>query len=302
MRNFGRWMAAATAIAATLCAGGANAPAADLKVTALTFNLRFSKAHDGDNSWDHRRDQVRDLIRRNAPDFLGAQEALPDQIAYLRDALPAYGHLARSREVDPSDGEAVPLFYLQERWKLDAAEHGTFWLSDTPEVPGSRSWGNYCPRVATWGRFEEKTTGRAVYVFNVHLDHLANYARTRSAALLAQRIAGRTHPDPVILMGDFNCGASSACIRSLTDDGAKLKLNDTFAALHPDAKDIGTFHGFGGSTSGAKIDYILTLPGPRVLDARILHDNCEGRYPSDHFPVIATVSLPEAKAKTNDTQ
>ncbi len=155
----------------------------------MTFNIRLSKAPDGPNAWPRREAMVRDLIRQYQADFVGVQEAWPDQIAYLRDNLTDYSYLVRSREVDAEQGEAVPLFYRQARWKLDDAERGTFWLSDTPQVPGSKSWGNGIPRIATWGRFVEKATGRALYVFNVHFDHLSESSRVASAALLVQRAA-----------------------------------------------------------------------------------------------------------------
>lgn len=275
------------------------ATADDLKVRAMTFNIRLSKANDGADGWEKRRDQVRDLIHRCGADFVGLQEACPDQVAYLHEALPDYGHLTRCREADPSQGEAVPLFYSNEHWQLDCAQHGTFWLSDTPEVPGSKTWGNIVPRVVTWGRFLHKPTGRGVYVFNAHFDHLSERSRVRSAALLAQRIATRLHPDPVIVLGDLNSGERGGAVRYLKGllPGSPTPLIDTFRTLHPNGVRAGTFHGFTGITFGAKIDYVFTQPDARVLDARILREHRDGRYPSDHFPVIAELAFPDRNGK-----
>jgi endonuclease/exonuclease/phosphatase family metal-dependent hydrolase len=270
--------------------------AGDLAIQAMTFNLRNSAANDGPNRWNLRREMLCDVIRSEAPDFLGVQEAMAPQIQFLEKSLPGYGHVGRSRVVDPSKSEAVPIFFQKDRWTLDAAESGTFWLSDTPDQPGSKSWGNEIPRIVTWGRFVEKSSQGAIYVFNVHLDHLSEPSRARSAELLAERIAKRKHGDPVVVMGDFNCGESSAAIRRLLARPANGQplLVDSFRALHPDAKKTGTFHGFDGTRAGEKIDFILASPTARFLDAAIVHANENGRYPSDHFPVTAKMAFPAA--------
>lgn len=287
------------ATAAACLFGGAWAcgaePTPGMRVKAMTFNIRLSRAHDGANAWPHRRELVVELIRRFAADFVGVQEAWPEQIAYLAQALPQYRYLGRSREREGVEGEAIPLFYRHQRWSLDPEEQGTFWLSDTPEVPGSTGWGNQIPRVITWGRFIEKAGGGALYVYNVHLDHLSAVSRVRSARALAERIARRAHGEPVLVLGDFNAGESSEPIRYLTglDHASPVQLRDTFRVLHPEATLVGTFHGFGGATTGPKIDYVLASPEVRVIQAAIIHDSFQGRYASDHFPVTAELFVPK---------
>jgi endonuclease/exonuclease/phosphatase family metal-dependent hydrolase len=260
----------------------------------MTFNIRYSAAADGPDRWTERREMVVDVIRRFDGDFVGIQEALPDQVAYLRESLSAYRLIVRSRLADAEQGEAVPLLYRHGRWRLDETQQGTFWLSDTPEVPGSTTWGNDIPRIVTWGRFVEGQTGRAVYVYNCHFDHASEPSRQKSAVLLAKRIAARQQPDPVILTGDFNCGESSYAIRYLKgqQDQSPIKLVDTFRMQHPDEKTVGTFHAFRGSRDGEKIDYVFALPGVKVLGAEIVYSNRDGRYPSDHYPVTAEMALP----------
>jgi len=295
------WVAATAAciIAGAWVVGGPRAPAGEveqgLRIKAMTFNIRLSRAHDGANAWPHRRELVVEVIRGFAGDFVGLQEAWPEQIAYLAQSLPQYRYIGRSRERDGVEGEAIPLFYRHERWSLDAHEQGTFWLSDTPEVPGSTSWGNQIPRVVTWGRFTEKSCGRAVYVYNVHLDHLSAASRVRSARALAERIARRSHSEPVLVLGDFNAGESSEPVRYLRglDHASPVQLRDSFRVVHPEATLVGTFHGFGGATTGPKIDYILVTREAQVTDAAILRNSFQGRYPSDHFPVTAEVIFPQ---------
>ncbi len=266
----------------------------DLQVEAMSFNIRYGSANDGDDAWPLRRGMVFDLIRRFGGDFVGVQEALIGQVTELGKALPEYGMVSRTRLVDPKKGEAVPVLYRRDRWRLDPQEQGTFWLSDTPEVPASTTWGNEIPRIVTWARFVEKATGRAVYVYNVHLDHRSEPSRQQSAKLLASRIAKRKHHDPVILTGDFNAAESSFAIRYLTgaEGPTPTRLVDTYRVVHPDETVVGTFGGFTGRDDGAKIDYVFVLPGAAVVGAEINRENRDGRYPSDHYPVSAEIKLP----------
>ncbi len=270
-----------------------------LTLKAMSFNIRQNTSVDGPNRWPKRRDAAIGLIRRFQGDFVGIQEALPDQMDDLRKMLPEYRVLGRSREADATRGEATPILYRHERWRLDPKQSGWFWLSDTPQKPGSITWGNACARMVTWARFIDGKTGRGMVVYNTHFDHVSEPSRQKSAALLARRIAERERPEPVVVMGDFNSGESAAAVLHLTGrvEGSLVKLADTFRVLHPDEKEVKTYHAFRGGTAGEKIDYILASPGVKVLSAEILRDRAAGdgrdaRYPSDHYPVTAEMSFP----------
>jgi endonuclease/exonuclease/phosphatase family metal-dependent hydrolase len=187
-------------------------------------------------------------------------------------------------------------------------ESGTFWLSDTPETPGSITWGNACTRICTWARFIEKKSRLAFYAFNLHLDHVSQPSREKSVVLLARRIAGRKQPDPFIVTGDFNAGEDNPVIlylkgkATLDKDNAgpapnPILLVDTFRVLHPDDKEVGTFNDLQGKRSGPKIDYIFAPGDLEVLQAEILRTQYGGRWPSDHFPVTATLRLGSAGQK-----
>ncbi|MGE5293695.1 MAG: endonuclease/exonuclease/phosphatase family protein [Solirubrobacterales bacterium] len=272
-------------------------------LVVMTFNIRYGNANDGENSWANRKDIATDVIRRHSPDVIGLQEALRSQIDDIRAALPQYAEIGVGRDDGKIGGEYSAILYRKDRLNLD--DSGTFWLSDTPEIPGSITWGNNCTRLCTWGRFLRKDSDEAFYLFNTHLDHISQYSRDRAAVLLAQRIRDRKHPDPVLLTGDFNTHEDNPVVRYFkggqelpaTDAGlAKnpVVLVDTFRVLHSDEQDTATFHGFKGAVAGSKIDYILAQPDTKVLRAEILRDNKDGRYPSDHFPMIAAVVLPNA--------
>lgn len=272
--------------------GGTTQPnAAPLRV--MTFNIRYGTAPDGEHAWPLRRGLTFRAIRDYAPTVLGVQEALRFQLDEIEQELKHYAEIGVGREDGVERGEYSAILYDRER--LELLDHGTFWLSDTPEVAGSTSWGNRITRIATWGRFRDRTTRSTFYVFNTHWDHESQPARERSAALLLDRIRTRAVPDdPVLLLGDFNAGEDNAAFQALLAAPAAsgaLRLRDTFRAVHPDAPETGTYHAFRGDRSGAKIDAILASAEWQTLDAQIVLLSENGRYPSDHFPVTATLIL-----------
>jgi endonuclease/exonuclease/phosphatase family metal-dependent hydrolase len=273
-------------------------PQAKADLLVMSFNIRYGAANDGENNWNKRKDLACDLVRRQKPDLVGLQEALRSQIDDLRAALPEYGEIGVAREDGKTKGEYSAILYRQDRFTVD--DSGTFWLSDTPEVPGSITWGNACTRVCTWARFLAKSPGKPFYMFNTHLDHISQLSREKGIALIMSRLSSRKHPDPAVLTGDFNSGENNAVVRYLKGErqlevvGNGLSKNpvplvDTFRLLHQDASEVGTAHSFKGGRAGNKIDYIFVPPGAEVLRAEILHDNKDNRYPSDHFTITAAV-------------
>lgn len=284
-------------IASPACAVSREAPSARASERAATlpvmsFNIRYGTASDGAHAWPLRRAVTFRVIREHAPVVLGVQEALRFQLDEIGENLPQYGVVGVGRTDGVEDGEYSAILY--DRHRLEVLDQGTFWLSDTPEVPNSMSWGNRITRIATWARFRDRSTDATFHVFNTHWDHESQPARERSARLLMERIrARRAASDPVLVMGDFNAGEDNIAFRMLVADHQPggLQLYDTFRAVHPRAPDTGTYHAFRGDRSGAKIDAILASPEWRTLNADIILFSENGLYPSDHFPVTATVEL-----------
>lgn len=273
---------------ATACASGPPREGGDGSLRVMSYNMRYGTADDGPDAWERRRDLALRVISHNQPDVIGVQETLRFQLDEIGDALPHLAETGVGRDDGRQSGEYSAILYDRERFEL--LEGNTFWLSDTPAVPGSASWGNRIPRIVTWAHLRDRRTGRNFYVYNTHWDHESQPSRERSAALLLERIAGRAHPDdPVLLTGDFNAGESNPAFTTLLDGG----LTDTFRALHPDATVVGTYHDFEGNRSGEKIDAVLAGSGWAVREARIVRLNEDGRYPSDHFPVMAVVAYLE---------
>lgn len=273
-----------------------------LDVKLMSFNIRYGSARDGENEWKNRRDLMFDVLREEWSDVVGLQEAERFQLDEIRNALPEYSEVGVGRDDGKAVGEYSAILYISDRFHAD--EEGTFWFSETPEIPGSKDWGNSIPRICTWTRLVEKASGQSFYVYNVHLDHVSQQLREKSVMLLSERIQNREHQDPVVVIGDFNAGEENPAIVYLTrqasvgleDDNTSCNntptLLDTFRVLHADASDVGTFHGFRGGRMGEKIDYILAPGNVRVLEAEIVYHEEGGRYPSDHFPVIARLRLP----------
>ena len=283
---------------------------ADDSIRILSINVRCSTAEDGENNWANRKDFMSDVIVGGNYDFIGTQETVMisdparNQVSYIISKLPNHGYIGRSREVNPEVGEAMMLFYKKERWHIDDTDHETFWLSDTPDIAGSKTDPKAgCPRSVTAALFHEfnagQPTGKSLYVYNTHYDHMSEEARQRGAKLLMERIAARKKKEiPVVVMGDMNCGEQSPAIRymqgvSMTLDGQKWSspypLTDTFRAVHPDASDVGTFTGF-KVPGKEKIDYIFVSPNLKTISAEIIRTQREGRYPTDHFPINAVIA------------
>ena len=260
-------------------------------IKAMTFNIRFASAEDGDNSWPHRSELLFKVIRDFDPDVLGVQEAQRIQIDQLAAALPGYNNVGVGRDPD-GGGEYSAIYFRRDRFDLSDA--GTQWLSDTPDKPGSHTWGNNLPRIFTSARLFDRRTERRFTVINTHWDHESQPARLNSGKMLAKRIDKLVErKEPVLVMGDFNSGIENPATSALTSDGELLF--DTLLRFKPDEKSLSTFNGFGKLPRSPKIDAILATEGWQVDDAAIVRTNDNGRYPSDHFPVTATVTLENDK-------
>jgi endonuclease/exonuclease/phosphatase family metal-dependent hydrolase len=289
-----------TAMLAIAATPPAAQPTGGTELTVMSFNIRYGTAKDGENHWERRRDMLFDLLRSERADIIGMQEGLHFQIEEIIAAVPVYRSVGVARDDGAAKGEYSNIMYNRERFEV--LDTGTFWFSDTPDVPGSTSWGNRITRICTWARFRPADGGQAFFVFNVHLDHESQPSRERSVVALAEAIVRRQPAnDPVIVTGDLNADEQNRATRWLLGaeglEGmpprpAGLALVDTFRRLHPDATGVGTFTGFTfGHIGERKIDYVLVEPATTVHDARILHTSRDGRYPSDHFPVVARVTL-----------
>jgi endonuclease/exonuclease/phosphatase family metal-dependent hydrolase len=262
------------------------------ELRVMSYNIRNTNAPDGPNHWVHRKQLWVDSVRRFDPDLLGTQEVWVDQHDHLVEMFPDYGFAGVARDDGHRAGEWALILYRKSR--LDLLDSGTFWLSQTPEVVGSRSWDSKHVRICTWVRVRDRVTDRTLLHANTHLDDMGVRARTEGAKVIARRLPNLAQGAAVVLTGDFNSTELDEPYAGLVRPGepAALRLRDSYRVIHPQRNDNeGTIHGFSGMTEGHRIDWILHTEDLISTAAEIVRDRAEdGRFPSDHYPVTSTFS------------
>ena len=254
----------------------------------MSFNLRYASDQQP-NAWADRRPVMARLIQHHAPDVMGTQEGVFEQLQDLSRDLPEYESVGLGRE-GGSRGEFCSIFFRRDRFELLAFDH--FWLSDTPQTIGSITWGHLYIRMATWVRLRDRESDQELIVLNTHFDHQVEDARLKAASLIYDWISSTDPQTPLVITGDFNCAAeTSAPFKILTTDSG---LMDTWLAAKIRSSETppNTFHGYRPPLpDGKRIDWILVRESMLVENAAILTDHDHGQYPSDHFPVTAAVML-----------
>lgn len=253
-------------------------------VTVMSYNVYVVST--GSNAHEKREPGVTATVRSVMPDVVGFQEVDYDWLTRLTAGLPEYSYVGRGREKEETDGEYSPVFYKTEKYNL--LNSGTFWFSNTPDK-ASIAWGTVFKRICTWAVLEDKETGFTFAVFNSHWDHISYISRNNSASLLLQKIEEYAPDLPVVITGDFNCEANTVAYEKLINGGF---VDSMYVAA--ETADIGTYHGYTGkSTEGElPIDHILFLDEHGFANAyRVITDEYDGRYPSDHFAIVSELIL-----------
>jgi endonuclease/exonuclease/phosphatase family metal-dependent hydrolase len=258
------------------------------QINIVTFNIRLNTPTDGQNAWPNRVDMVTGLLKFHEADIFGMQEALIGQIEDIQKNMPDYEWFGVGRDDGKRAGEFSPIFFRKAEFVL--LDHGTFWLSETPEKPG-KGWDAAFNRVVTWGKFQSKASGKQFLVFNTHFDHIGVEARKNSAILIRNTIDERIQHQnlPVILTGDFNLTPDEEPISLI-----KQFMNDSReVSEEPPYGPVGTFNGFdiNADLSSKRIDYVFTHGNIKVLKYATLTDFNDHRFPSDHLPVFTAIEL-----------
>ncbi len=275
-------------LAAAVFLGTYQAAAADDTLRVMSYNLRYASTNPP-NAWPQRRPLMRQVLEMAAPDLMGTQEGLRWQLDELASDLPGYSWIGTGRD-GGDKGEFMAIFYRQSRLQPLSTNH--FWLSDTPEIPASSTWGNSNRRMVTWVRFRDLQTKREFYHFNTHFDHQIQRAREKSAELVRQRMANLQPTLPIILTGDFNAGYDNASHQILVKDGFLVDTWDV--AKEVVGRGLGTFNSFKAvSKSGERIDWILVRGITAVDKTEIITTSLNGQFPSDHCPLEVWLKLPE---------
>jgi endonuclease/exonuclease/phosphatase family metal-dependent hydrolase len=304
-------------------------------IRVCSFNIRLSPGdRKTQNNWNDRKGAVVKLLKEKNPDIFGLQEVCPDQAAYIDAAFPDFAKFGEHREADRKSGEASSIYFRKARFEL--IKGGTFWLSETPDIPGKKGWGAACPRVCSWAFLKDRLTGKKFCFANTHTDHVSSLARKEGMLLIIRRMKEfAPKGTPIVFTGDHNCTEISeparavagilndalivskttpkgswrtyngwkwvdkevsnaeALKRSPDNRNAALKLSKTGG---PNLVSAGSEEGsaFIQKCLGPRIDYIYTSRSISVLDFETVNDTRQGTklYPSDHFPIIATIVLP----------
>lgn len=258
----------------------------------MSFNVRNSAADDGENAWGKRSELLLATVHTYRPDLIGFQEVLPDQYQVMSEKWPGFSFSGRARDDGMLRGERCLIGYRRDRF-MPVAE-GDFWLSEHPNLAGSKSWDAALPRICSWVRLREVATGFELVFANAHFDHKGTVSRTEGAKVLSRELAGIADGAPLILTCDLNDTedgeAYAALIRPETP--MAIRWADAYRAVHRQRLNgERSFHGFEGGTTGSRIDYILHTAQFQSVEAEINRTrSSDGRYPSDHYAVTAVIS------------
>lgn len=256
------------------------------ELSVMTYNIRLDVASDGENAWPKRSNFLISQVLFLAPDIMGVQEAKPNQIKDLSQALSDYSYIGSGRDGD-NKGEFSAIYYNTKKLKVDNAD--TFWLSTTPDKT-SKGWDAAYPRICTYGLFTFLKTGEQFWIFNTHLDHKGAEAQKEGMKLILKQIKKvNTKNLPVLLTGDFNVEPNSELIQNL-----KNEMLDSKEMAEIKFGSDGTFNGFQYSEPVTRrIDYIFFSESSKIYAQKygVLSSAIDFKYPSDHFPVFVKFSL-----------
>lgn len=251
----------------------------------MTFNVRTDVFTDS-HKWDDRRKVIVDIIKRYRPDIVGLQETRPHMLQYLKDKLRGFEGYGVSRNPYSTFGESTPIFINKKTFSVLSRE--SFMLSKTPDVPASKSWHAACTRICSLVHIAKKGSKTPLMVFaNTHLDHFSKKARKEGLKLIMERIKNRLGSLPFVIAGDFNDTPDSAIFNCLKSDTLSC-----FDHIEENQKDsLLTCHGFTHRKNGSPIDYIFASKNSKIIDTSIIRDRGYSVIPSDHYPVLSTISL-----------
>jgi endonuclease/exonuclease/phosphatase family metal-dependent hydrolase len=256
----------------------------------MTYNIRLVTPGDAPNTWDLRKEKVYSIIRDVEPDVFGLQEVLNEQVPDMEKAFPGYRRVGVGRDDGKASGEFSPLFFNSSKFSLERS--GTFWLSQTPSVAGSRGWDAACNRVVSWVELKENDSENTFFTFCTHFDHMGELARRNSALLLLHAVDSLSGNKPAIVIGDFNASPESEPYKLITEKANPLHLVDARMLCEKVKGPEYTYTGFKvGGIPGERIDYIF-LKGITKVDSYVVNPENNGEYyPSDHLPVSAVVAF-----------
>jgi endonuclease/exonuclease/phosphatase family metal-dependent hydrolase len=278
-------------IIVSICFAGCSHVKEKDAIKVLTFNIRYDNPEDGINAWPNRISLINNFISEADPDIMGLQEVLWRQYEVLDTLLRNYKSVGIGREDGAREGEMNPVFYRKDRFSL--VRTITFWLSETPDVPGSKNWGASLPRIVTWVELVDDKSKEHFYVFNTHFANDSDSARIMSSRILLDTIPKIAEGFPFVVTGDFNTLPYSTSYSILTgpDESVPLLKDSYFISLKKPSGPAYTTNGWKDTPGSGRIDYIFVRNGMKVFDHQTFIKKDSGIFISDHWPVMAMVSL-----------
>lgn len=251
----------------------------------MSFNIRLDTPYDSLNSWCYRKDNVAKMITYYAPDILGMQEVKLNQRNDLIERLPQYTALGVGRDDGEEKGEFCSLFFKADRFKL--LKSGSFGLSEYPDSIGLKGWDSACPRLVTWAILKDKTSGKKLAAFNTHFDHRGKVAQSKSAELIVAKIAALAPGLPIVVTGDFNVTPDSEPVKKIVAGGLRNCVDEAAVSYGPSW----SFHNYGRILLEKRnlIDYVFVAGAVNVNKYRVIAEQPDGGFLSDHAPVLASV-------------
>ena len=299
--------------------------AAPVKMRVGTYNIRCATPKDkGDRSWNARRKDFFAQLHKFNLDVFGLQEVTVGQYKEIEKEFSEYAMVGRFREAKDFSGEAVPVCYRKSRFDLEKS--GTFWLSATPDKPGSKSWGSSLPRVCTYVILKDKKSGKKLCFANAHTDHKSGAAREKGMLLVVNRMKEFGSGAPIVFVGDHNCLETDAPAKSVSRllkdaiyvtktppkgpwrtftawnwrdkevsavDALKLPEKVRNASKESPDADKAKNGGYKWVDCGAKIDFLYVSSDITVRTYKTFADPRPGKkcYYSDHFPIVSDIEL-----------
>jgi endonuclease/exonuclease/phosphatase family metal-dependent hydrolase len=286
------------------------------QLRVASYNLRYDNPGDSLDNWKYRKDVMGKQILFHDFDIIGTQEGLHHQLNDLMDRLPNYDYIGVGRDDGKIEGEHSAIFYKTDMFELK--DNGDFWLSEDTSQP-NKGWDAVLPRICSWGKFQEKTSGLIFYLFNVHFDHVGTRARKESAKLILDKIKMIAGDSPTLLTGDFNVDQNSDSYLVINNSDI---LTDAYDKALLRYGPEGTFNGFKiNAHSESRIDHIFVTDDFGVLKHGVLTDTYQtseaeleelvnsgtypqeiilylnqARLPSDHYPILSVIEYKSNKA------
>ncbi len=261
------------------------------KFNIMSFNIRYDNPEDSLDNWQYRKDRAAKAIHFYDADILGTQEVLHNQLEDLKQRLPEYDVIGVGREDGKEKGEYSALWYKKDRFTV--LDSGYFWLSETPEVAGSKGWDGACERIASWAKLKDNTSGKEIFALNTHLDHVGVAARREGVSLILDKVAELSNGLPVVVTGDFNAEPESDVIKHVTDASNPKHLIDSRSVAPLVYGPSWSWHDFGKLPYDRRplIDYVFVNKGLDVLKYGVLAETENEAFVSDHAPVLVTVEV-----------